>query len=153
VPGGGDVPHRRHAERQQHGTTRDHWTRAATIDGHAHCREDQRGGQVEDGDACRDERDRPAAGLGDLVEIDTRAEYAEAPREYGGEEAECDDAPAVGQITPSRFISATAWAVRPSQSLRTWFVCSPSIGDDVTRVAFPSTRTGQLGILNGRCTG
>ena len=66
-----------------------------------------------------------------------------AIRDHGGE----------GQITPSRFISATAWAVRPSQSLSTWSVCSPSIGDDVTRVAFPSTRTGQLGILNGRCTG
>lgn len=58
-----------------------------------------------------------------------------------------------GQITPSRFISATAWAVSPSQSLSTWSVCSPSMGDDVTRVAFPSTRTGQPGILNGRCTG
>src|SRR5713101_5281843 len=44
-------------------------------------------------------------------------------------------------------------ALRPSHSLITWSVCSPSMGDDVMRVAFPSTRTGQPGILNGRCTG
>jgi hypothetical protein len=52
-----------------------------TIDGRAHGREDQRGRQIEDGDARRDERDRPAARLGDLVEIDARAEDAEAPRD------------------------------------------------------------------------
>src|SRR6267143_1548945 len=38
-------------------------------------------------------------------------------------------------------------------SLSTCSVCSPSIGDDVTRVGRPSTRTGQPGILNGRCSG
>ena len=95
LPGGGDMPHRGHAERKQHGAARDHRTRAATIDGRTHRREDQRGRQVEDGDARGDERDRPAARLGDLVEIDTRAEHAEAPREHGAEEAERDHAPSV----------------------------------------------------------
>src|SRR5262249_47422468 len=52
------------------------------------------------------------------------------------------------QSAPSAFNAATASALRPSQSLSTGSVCSPSTGDALTRVGRPSTRTGQPRILH-----
>jgi len=59
----------------------------------------------------------------------------------------------VCQTTPSAFNAVTAASFSPSQSLSTAPVSAPRTGDGLIRDGLPSTRTGQPGILNGRCTG
>src|SRR5262249_59192686 len=80
--------------------------------------------------------------------------YAGAAQVEGGEpvETDQDDASHAAQSyesTPSLFSAATWSAPMPSQAFSTSALCWPRPGDGLIRAVMPSSRTGQVGILNG----